>query len=147
MRHNTILIVDDDADFAEALASFLEANGYRVLRAASGRDGMTLARLERPDLILMDVMMEERTEGFFRVQELRRTPGLDDIPIFVISSMYSIENFDIEPDPSWLGHDEFFRKPVDVPRLLRQINARLMPHHDRTATDPVLASGKEPVSP
>lgn len=126
MQRNTVLIVDDDMDFAESLASFLEANGYRVLRATSGQAGVKLARLERPDLILMDVMMEERTEGFFRVQELRRTPGLADIPIFVISSMYSIEQFDIEPDASWTGHDEFFRKPVDVPRLLRQINARLM---------------------
>jgi CheY-like chemotaxis protein len=135
VERNTVLIVDDDVDFAESLASFLEANGYRVLRATSGRAGMTLARLERPDLILMDVMMEERTEGFFRVQELRRTPGLADTPIFVISSMYSLEQFDIEPETSWLGHDEFFRKPVDVPRLLRQINARLMARAD-AATNP-----------
>jgi twitching motility two-component system response regulator PilH len=127
VQRKTILIVDDDADFAEALAAFLEANGYHVLRAHTGADGVALARLESPDLILMDVMMQERTEGFFRVQELRRTQELAATPIFVISSLYSVEQFAIEPSRAWLGHDEFFRKPVDVPMLLRQINARLAP--------------------
>jgi CheY-like chemotaxis protein len=125
VQGKSILIVDDDTDFAEALASFLEANGYRVLRATSGAAGVAAAREQRPDLILMDVMMEERTEGFFRVQELRRTRELADTPIFVISSIYAVEQFMVEPQRSWLGHDEFFSKPVDVPMLLRQINARM----------------------
>ena len=52
-----ILIVDDDRDFVEATQAFLEANGFTVLRAHNGRDGVKLARMERPDLILMDIMM------------------------------------------------------------------------------------------
>jgi CheY-like chemotaxis protein len=127
VEHHTILIVDDDPDFADALGAFLQANGYRVLHASTGSEGVTLARSARPDLILMDVMMGERTEGLFAVQELRRTVETAATPIFVISSMYSVEQFRIQPDRAWMGHDEFFSKPVDVPRLLRQINARLMP--------------------
>jgi CheY-like chemotaxis protein len=127
VQQHTVLLVDDDQDFADALGAFLRANGYRVLHAPNGSEGVTLARAARPDLILMDIMMEERTEGLFCVQELRRIPETAATPIFVISSMYSMEKFQIQPERSWMGHDEFFPKPVDVPRLLKQINARLLP--------------------
>lgn len=117
-----ILIVDDDADFAEALSSFLEANGYQVLQARDGGEGLRVAKAEHPDLVLMDVMMRERTEGFFTVQEMRHTPGLESIPIFILSSLYAqIPGFRISPDASWLAHDAFFAKPVDPPQLLEKI--------------------------
>src|SRR5512143_710446 len=97
-----ILIVDDDADFAEALSSFLEANGYQVLQARDGSDGLRLAKTQQPDLILMDVVMRERTEGFFTIQEIRHTPGLEDTPVFVLSSIYSqVPGFRITPEASW----------------------------------------------
>ena len=122
----TILIVDDDPDFAEAVASFLEANGYHVLQARDGSDGLKVAKAEHPDLILMDIMMRERTEGFFTIQEMRRTAGLQNIPIFVLSSIYSqIPGFRITPEASWLAHDAFFPKPVDPPLLLEKIRERL----------------------
>lgn len=121
-----ILIVDDDADFVEALSSFLEANDYQVLQAGDGSEGLRVAKAEHPDLILMDVMMRERTEGFFTVQELRRTPGLEDTPVFILSSIYSqIPGFRITPEASWLAHDAFFAKPVDPPQLLEKIRQRL----------------------
>ncbi len=121
-----ILIVDDDADFVEALSSFLEANDYQVLQAGDGSEGLRVAKAEHPDLILMDVMMRERTEGFFTVQEMRRTPGLEDTPVFILSSIYSqIPGFRITPEASWLAHDEFFAKPVDPPQLLEKIRQRL----------------------
>lgn len=124
--NKTILIVDDDADFAEAVASFLEANGYHVLQARNGSDGLKVAKAEHPDLVLMDIMMRERTEGFFTIQEMRRTPGLQDIPIFVLSSLYSqIPGFRITPEANWLAHDAFFPKPVDPPQLLEKIRERL----------------------
>jgi DNA-binding response OmpR family regulator len=59
----TILIVDDDADFAEAIRLFLQANGFRVIEARDGKEGLRLARMERPDLVIMDIVMRERTEG------------------------------------------------------------------------------------
>jgi CheY-like chemotaxis protein len=121
-----ILIVDDDRDFSESLGAFLRVHGYRTLQAYSGADGLRLARLERPDLILMDVIMEERTAGFFAVQELRRDPSLDGVPIFVVSSLYSaVPQFRIEPSRGWLSHDTFFPKPVDLDELLQAIETRL----------------------
>ena len=121
-----ILIVDDDRDFVEAIASFLEANGFTVLRAHNGRDGVKLARMERPDLILMDIMMDERTEGFFTIQEMRRQEDLKGVPIFVLSALYAqMPDFGSPPDSAWLAHDEFLSKPVDMVQLVEKIRQRI----------------------
>ncbi len=121
-----ILIVDDDADFLEAVSFFLEAHGYAVLKAHDGREGLRLAKTDRPDLIVMDIMMGERTEGFFAVQEIRRTPELKDVPVFILTALYSkAPDFRIAPESEWTGHDEFFSKPVDLPRLLEAVERRL----------------------
>jgi two-component system, OmpR family, alkaline phosphatase synthesis response regulator PhoP len=123
-----ILIVDDDHDFSESLSAFLRAHGYWTVQAFDGPDGVRLAGLESPDLILMDVMMEERTAGFFAVQALRRDPSLDGVPIFVVSALYTaVPDFRIEPASGWLRHDAFFPKPVDLDELLRAIESHLAP--------------------
>ena len=78
--------------------------------------------LRKIALIIKDVMMGERTEGFFAVQEIRRVPELQSIPIFVLSAIYSKEEgFSIAPQHGWLAHDAFFSKPVDLSRLLQKI--------------------------
>lgn len=123
---STILIVDDDVDFVEAMSALLEVNGFTVLTAYDGREGLRLAKMARPDLIIMDIVMSERTEGFFAVQEIRRATGLREVPIFVVSCLYSeVEEFRVAPDSEWLAHDEFFSKPVDTLQLLEKIRRRL----------------------
>jgi CheY-like chemotaxis protein len=121
-----ILIVDDDPDFSESTAAFLRARGYEVVQAYSGFDGLKQARLEAPDLILMDVIMEERTEGFFTVQQLRREKGLSRIPVIVVSSLYQDDpSFGIDPDRVWLAHDAFLPKPLDLDALLAAVTEQL----------------------
>jgi len=128
-----ILIVDDDQDFVEALACFLDAEGFGVLKAYSGAEGLRVALMERPDAILMDIMMGERTEGLFVIRQMRASAELKDTPIFVVSSLYEeIPSFRVMPENSWLSHEEFFPKPVDTAQLLEKIRARLGPaqtHH------------------
>ena len=122
----TILIVDDDADFVEALAFFLQNNGFAVVKARDGTEGLKLARMRRPDLIIMDIVMNERTEGFFTVQEMRRVATLKNVPIFVLSSLYATHpDFQISPEEGWLAHDEFFSKPANMTELLQKIRQRL----------------------
>lgn len=131
----TILIVDDDRDFSDAVATFLRTHRFEVVQAPDGRTGMDLARREGPDLILMDIMMGERTEGLFTVQELRRDPAFAAIPIFVVSSLYEdIPGFHVRPEQGWMGHDEFFPKPVDLDRLLAAVE-RYLPTKAGTAMD------------
>ncbi len=126
MAAKMILMVDDDRDFVEAVSSYLESNGYRVVRAHDAAEGLKLAKMERPDLIIMDIMMKERTEGFFAVQELRRAPELEKIPVFVVTSLYTaLGDFKIQPDGNWLAHDEFFTKPVRLPLFLEKIKMHI----------------------
>jgi CheY-like chemotaxis protein len=121
-----ILIVDDDDDYAEAVKTFLELHGYEVHRAADSRGGLLMAQAVHPHLVLMDVIMEERTAGFFAVQNLRHTPGLEQVPVFMCSSVYAATpEFRIKPEKAWLAHDEFFSKPVDLPALLKAIAGRI----------------------
>ncbi len=121
-----ILIVEDDPDYMEAVSFFLQQNDYTVLQAKDGSEGLKLALMERPDLIIMDVMMGERTEGFFTVQQMRRTEELKDIPVFILSALYSkVPDFRIAPEGAWAAYDEFFSKPVAMPFLLAKIRERI----------------------
>ena len=121
-----ILIVDDDRDFVEAVSCFLESNGFTVFRAHNGTEGISLAKMERPDLILMDIIMTERTEGFFTIHEIRCDPGLKTVPIFVLSSFCTqLPDFEIPASGGWLAHDMFFSKPVDTANLLEKIRQQI----------------------
>lgn len=123
-----LLIVDDDRDFVEAVSSYLEGNGFTVFRAHDGAEAIRLAKLERPDLILMDIMMNERTEGFFTIHEIRRDPALKPVPIFVLSAFCTrLPDFEIPSSGGWLAHDMFLAKPVDTGELLDRIRQRLDP--------------------
>jgi CheY-like chemotaxis protein len=121
-----VLIIDDDSDFVRAIRTLLEASGFKVRSAPNGRDGLQLARTSQPDLILLDVMMTERTEGFFVLQEIRRIPELSKTPVIILSSIYSDEpTFRVDPDAGWLPANLFLAKPVDPTRLLTEVT-RLM---------------------
>ena len=60
-----VLLIDDDIDLVEANKIVLEANGYKVLTAYNGEDGLKVAKQEVPDVIVLDVSMEKKDEGFY----------------------------------------------------------------------------------
>jgi CheY-like chemotaxis protein len=125
-RAYRILLIDDDPDFSAAVSTSLEANGFTVVRAASGREGVTRAARERPALILLDIIMDERTDGLFTEGALRELPGLADVPILVVSSLYDQEaDFGVPPDRMWGTGTAFVRKPVDPADLLKRIRTLL----------------------
>jgi len=118
----TVLIIDDDGDFVRAIQALLESSGYKVRSSASGREGLQLAKASEPDLVLLDVMLSERTEGFFILQEMRRIPGLSQTPVIVLSSIYSDEPaFRVDPEAGWLPANLFLAKPVEPARLLAEV--------------------------
>jgi len=143
MSHtHSILIVDDDADFVEATAAYLADQGFAVFKAYDGSEGLRIARLERPDLIVMDIMMTERTEGIYAVQAIRRVPELRTVPILVASSLYDhVPDFCIPPDERWLPFDRFLRKPIDPPRLLSIIREYLADSGSTTMADANTSEG------
>jgi len=121
-----ILLIDDDTDFRASVRALLEREGYQVLEEPAGDSGLLTARAARPHLILLDIMMRERTEGFFVLQEIRRTPGLADVPVIVSSSLYSEHPFfRVREDAGWMPADLFLPKPLRPQQLLEEV-ARLL---------------------
>lgn len=85
-RRGTVLVVDDDPDLLEVDRLALEAAGYEVHTASSGRQGLDLARALRPDVIVLDVMMETLTEGFDVASKLMDDPQTRNIPVVMVSA-------------------------------------------------------------
>ena len=112
-----ILIVDDSPTETHVLANLLQNNGYLVTVAADGRAGMEVARRNRPDLIIMDVVMPE-VNGFQATRSLSRDPKTRDIPIVIVTTK------DQETDRIWglrQGARDYLTKPLDTDELLRKL--------------------------
>ena len=118
----SVLLVDDDADFVEQNRLLLEESGYRVRTAHSGRQCLEEVAAGRPDLIILDMMMESENEGFDLSRELRNSEYTKGIPLVMITSVNDIRPFRIEPDHTWLPVDALIEKPVDPSLLLDVVN-------------------------
>jgi CheY-like chemotaxis protein len=123
----TILMIDDDPDFVDFTTSYLEANGYKVETAFEGEEGLKKAGEVKPNLILLDVMMETRTEGFKVARELSENEQLRDIPIIMMTGIKTDMNlpFGFEPDDDWLPVTEYMEKPIDPAKLVNTISRML----------------------
>jgi len=119
----TILVVDDDPDLREAAQIVLNKAGYEVLQAASGKEALDLLKTTRPDLILLDVMMETDTEGFHLAYEIRKDSRFKDVPIVMLTSVEEKtgERIDLEKAGEFLPVQRFLRKPMDVKTLTSTI--------------------------
>jgi DNA-binding response OmpR family regulator len=118
-----ILIVDDDPDVLEAGRLVLENEGYQVVLAASRAEGMKKVAEEAPDLLIVDVMMEEPDDGFVMAQELRRQGNT--VPIMMLTSVGAATGMQFGKDPDIVPVDDFQAKPVD-PRTLVAKVAKLL---------------------
>jgi len=100
MEKRKILVVEDDKDSAIALKILLEDEGYEVLGAANPTDGLGIAQKQKPDCILLDIMMPNGTEGFQFVWELRNLKDryVANIPIIVHSAIHDKTQFRFYPD-------------------------------------------------
>ncbi len=84
-RKSKILLIDDDADFVESTKIVLESKPYEVIVAVDGNDGLRKAREERPDLILLDIIMPIEN-GFTAAEQLKKDPTLAEIPVLMLTS-------------------------------------------------------------
>ncbi|UCF99820.1 MAG: response regulator [Spirochaetaceae bacterium] len=123
----TVLLVDDDTDFVEMHRKLLAEHGYKVLSAFNGRDCLELVHGEKPDLIVLDMMMESEVVGFHLSRELRNCEHTKAIPLVMITSVNEKIPFRVEPDNTWLPVDALIEKPVDpllfldvVDKILRE---------------------------
>jgi DNA-binding response OmpR family regulator len=118
---HVILYVDDDQDYLDALRVVLETNGYEMVEAQSAEDGLKVFRSVRPDLVIVDLMMEEVDSGTAFVKELKLLGG--GAPIYMLSSVG--DNLSMTADTSALGLDGVFQKPLDSRTLLTVLKAKL----------------------
>ena len=125
-----ILIIDDDDDYRASTRALLEGEGYQVVEATSGLEGLAAARAQRPDLVVLDVVMEHMGDGYSVNQALKFSKefrDLRDVPVIMVSS--------VEADPAslfgWIGDtspitpDAYVTKPLDIPRFLERVRSLL----------------------
>jgi CheY-like chemotaxis protein len=118
-----VLMIDDDPEFVEAISNLLDAKGYDVHTASNGKDGVAKAKVEDPDIILLDVMMTTKNEGFNVARELHDDQKLKDTPIIIMTGIRREMNlpFGFEPDEAWLPVKRVLEKPVKPEVLLSAI--------------------------
>jgi two-component system, cell cycle response regulator DivK len=117
----TILVVEDYDDTRELLSVLLYRQGYKVVQAATGLEGLLTAKRINPDLILMGLALPEM-DGVEATRRIHATPELSHIPIFVISAYLNPE---IEAEVRAAGCVEMFRKPFDFESLMETIRITL----------------------
>ncbi|HOP36503.1 MAG TPA: response regulator [Syntrophales bacterium] len=125
-----ILSVDDDPDITVFVKTVLEENGYTALLAKNGETGLAMAKVEKPSLIILDVLMPKQS-GIRMYRELKNDPELRDIPVIILSgiakrtflrSQEALTEFGDEPVPE---PSAYIEKPVD-PQELADIIARFV---------------------
>jgi len=120
-RTHTVLVVDDDAFIRRPLELILSEEGFRPVLASDGDDCLTLIDRDRPDLIILDVMMPGR-DGFEVCDTIKRDPHLADIPVILLSARGR------ESDRARgmsVGAADFFTKPYSPSELIRRLRGLL----------------------
>ncbi len=128
-----ILVIDDEPDALTYIETVLTDNGYKPITTTSAVDALEIAREQNPDLILLDLIMPEKS-GITFFRDLKTDPELADIPVVVVSGVSQVTGADFNdfsfklPSPSQNGEppvyvrpDGFVEKPVDPPELIRVI--------------------------
>jgi len=123
MRHrkHVILYIDDERDFRDSVRVILEANGYEMAEAPTAEIGLRVYRETRPDLIIVDLMMEEVDSGANFVKELQALGNT--APIYLLSSIG--DHFNMNTDYASLGLAGVFQKPIDPDMLISVLRAQL----------------------
>jgi CheY-like chemotaxis protein len=122
-----ILIIDDDPDIVMAVRMTLESVGHKVIDAPSGEEGLAVLKAERPDLVILDVMMETHTEGFQLALKLHSPDPTSDLaefkntPILMLTAIHSTTPLRFEPDIDYLPVELFVDKPIDPDDLIGKV--------------------------
>ncbi len=120
-----ILVVDDDPDFIEMTRLVLEKAGHHVVTAASGDAGYACARQERPDLIILDVIMDSVLDGVSTSERLHDDPEVQDVPVIMVTSIANTDYAELFPTDEYIHIDAFLSKPITPAALLRQVDRLL----------------------
>lgn len=129
-----IIVVDDDPDIRAVLTTLLEAKGYQVVTASDGKEGLETLKAEKPDLMILDLLMSEM-DGFAVMKKLKdpRWAKYAQIPIMVLTSVRedaSRRRYELETGVS-MDVDDYIEKPIDPPVVLERVE-KLLKHAKTT---------------
>ncbi len=125
-RQPRILIIDDDPDFVKATKVVLESRDYEVLAAYDGLEGIEKVKEERPDLIILDIIMPKE-DGFKVCEALKADPELTKIPVIILTSLsrrWGEVTFSVTQG-LMLEAEDYIDKPVTPEELLKRVEKRL----------------------
>ena len=126
MTQPKVLLVDDDPVFVDALSAVL-ATRYDVRSAADGEEAMAILSDDRPDLIILDVMLTYPSEGYDLAAILKKNPEPADIPIVILTGVSRIFEVRSRLEKSWVDAESFHTKPPDFGKLIETIEGHLHP--------------------
>jgi pilus assembly protein CpaE len=116
-----ILVVDDHRETLDLVTAILSNRGYQVVGAQSGKDGLILAETERPDLVVLDLMMPE-VDGYYVCRQLRVDPKFASVPIIIFTAKSEVRD---KLMAFQAGADDFLAKPTDPAELAQRIEVLL----------------------
>ena len=118
---HVILYVDDDPDFLYSMRLILESNGYIMIEAPTGEEGLRVFKDHQPDFVIVDLMMEEIDAGTHFVKELQALGNT--APVYMLSSVGN--DLNISTDYAELGLDGVLQKPIDANAVLSILKTKL----------------------
>jgi len=124
---NRVLIVDDNLQNLELLEAYLEIPGIETVRATSGQEALLLVEREKPDLMLLDIMMP-RMSGFEVCKKLKGNPATADLPVIMVTALTEVS--DVERSVE-VGADDFVSKPVNRQDLVERVTRLLKDRETR----------------
>ena len=143
MGQKTILIVDDDVDFRDSVTVVLEAQGYRVAAAGSAKEALASVSASKPDLVVLDIMMECDSAGYEVNQAIKFREEFQlarDVPILMVSSipLEPAARFDRAAEVKMITPDYYMTKPLNFNVFLEKVQG-LMETHQQANTKKALA--------
>ena len=126
MKQKSVLLVDDDTLFVAAVTAILESR-FEVRSASNGNEAFQAISEARPDLIVLDVMMDYMSEGFDVARKLRQDPETKSIPLIMLTGVDERYDYREEVDESWVPCDRYLEKPVEPEALLAEVEALIGP--------------------
>jgi CheY-like chemotaxis protein len=120
-----ILVVDDDPDFVRLTQTILQSKDYEVSTAANGEQALATMRKDKPDVVLLDIMMAYILDGLDVGREMAEDPELKDIPVIMVTSLTGARAQAVLPSDEYIPVSDWVHKPIDPDDLLTRIENAL----------------------
>ncbi len=134
MENKKLLLVDDDIDLLEQSKISFESKGYVVATAENVEEGWQTFLKERPDVVIIDLIMEEHDSGFILSYKIKKDEYGKNIPVFILTSATYLTGFKFgvstEEEKEWIYCDEIINKPAVTEDLIEKIESYYLKKED-----------------